>query len=327
MLRAIASDFARIPGCQVVTTLDVHRPSLEVAGVREIRVSSPDEEQQVFLNLVASSDACLVIAPELEDALTRRCQMVESASGARLLNSQAHVTHWCSDKLALARMLEGWQIPTIATGTLREARQVDALEGAVVVKTRFGAGSQGIRTFDALDEAMAAYSGEALQDDDSLIVQPLVRGIAASVGVIVPSNGEGCDVLPVALQHLADDGTFVYQGGTVPWGVASKDMMQKLVEQVCGELQGLRGYVGLDMILPFDNPECPLIVEINPRLTTSYLGYRQLTDENLAWRMLIDRRTSPISWKARRVSYTPDGDFQILDELPATSPLSPAPHC
>ncbi|MCK5120689.1 MAG: ATP-grasp domain-containing protein, partial [Methylococcales bacterium] len=43
---------------------------------------------------------------------------------------------------------------------------------------------------------------------------------------------------------------------------------------------GLWGYVGIDIIQPELND--PWVVEINPRLTTSYVGINQALDFNVA---------------------------------------------
>jgi len=51
-----------------------------------------------------------------------------------------------------------------------------------------------------------------------------------------------------------------------------------------------------------------LIVEANPRLTTSYLGYRALANENLARKIVQPARAAaPIAWKAGTVEFTADG--------------------
>ncbi len=80
------------------------------------------------------------------------------------------------------------------------------------------------------------------------------------------------------------------------------------VRRACGCIPGLSGYVGFDLILPNENPACPVIVDINPRLTTSYLGYRLLTNDNIAERILLPGRYSVgIDWKDHRVAFSPDG--------------------
>ncbi|MCA9078550.1 MAG: ATP-grasp domain-containing protein [Planctomycetaceae bacterium] len=324
MLRAIVSDFARQPDCNVVTTLDRDRPSLGVEGVRERRVSSPEEEQDVFLELAASSDACLIIAPELGNVLTERCRAVESINGVQLLNPVSDVTHLCSDKLALARVLEHADIPTIETSEWGDRPDTEMSSGPVVVKPRFGAGSQGVRLFDTIEHAVKANLEGAKCNVDAMIVQPFIRGMAISAGVIFLPNGHDFEVLPIATQRLSTDGTFAYGGGTVPAEIGSHSAVRQLVERACLRLTGLWGYIGFDLILPAFHGDSPVIVEINPRLTTSYLGYRQLAKENLAARMLNDITWGePIEWAPHHVEFTPDGDVQITT---AGKHLAPTPH-
>ena len=54
------------------------------------------------------------------------------------------------------------------------------------------------------------------------------------------------------------------------------------------------GYVGIDMILGPDGPESDVVLELNPRLTTSYLGLRQLARGNLAEAMLAAATGQPV---------------------------------
>jgi predicted ATP-grasp superfamily ATP-dependent carboligase len=44
-------------------------------------------------------------------------------------------------------------------------------------------------------------------------------------------------------------------------------------------LPGLRGYVGVDVVLTRSEA---VVIEVNPRLTTSYLGVRSAIEENVA---------------------------------------------
>jgi len=53
----------------------------------------------------------------------------------------------------------------------------------------------------------------------------------------------------------------------------------RAAEKAVETLEGLKGYVGVDMIL---TDEEPVVIEINPRLTTSYVGLRRVTNFNPA---------------------------------------------
>ena len=68
-------------------------------------------------------------------------------------------------------------------------------------------------------------------------------------------------------------------------------------------------YVGVDLIVPADEHAPPIVVEINPRLTTSYLGYRALAMDNLAERMLLGLSQRPIEWRSGEVEFDAAGNL------------------
>ena len=128
-----------------------------------------------------------------------------------------------------------------------------------------------------------------------------------SVGVIADSPSGGVHVLPTGQQHLSDDGRFHYRGGTIPACLPEAVDASQLVARICRSIEGLSGYMGFDLLLPGDSRRL-LIVEVNPRLTTSYLGYRALAKENLAARILHPARANtPIAWHSGRVEFTAHG--------------------
>ena len=60
-------------------------------------------------------------------------------------------------------------------------------------------------------------------------------------------------------------------------------------------------------LISFSRPNIgeSLLVEINPRLTTSYIGYRKLTNENLMEHILFPERfPKPILWKDQTVQFS-----------------------
>ena len=69
------------------------------------------------------------------------------------------------------------------------------------------------------------------------------------------------------------------------------------------DIDGLRGYVGVDMVL---GDAGDYAIEINPRLTTSYLGLRQLCQQNLAeliLRLAQGETVAPPTWHTGEVRF------------------------
>jgi hypothetical protein len=71
---------------------------------------------------------------------------------------------------------------------------------------------------------------------------------------------------------------------------------------------GLLGYVGVDVLLGDDGQDW--VIEINPRLTTSYVGLRALAASNLCealWRIVRGAADVQVDWRAGSVAFTADG--------------------
>ena len=80
---------------------------------------------------------------------------------------------------------------------------------------------------------------------------------------------------------------------------------------------GLAGFVGVDLILDDreDGANDDRVVEINPRLTTSYVGLRALSRDNLAacaLRLASGAELPPLVWQDGVVEFTADGRVDRL---------------
>lgn len=313
MLCAVAEDFARVPGCHVTVSWDRRLGAFSVPAVTVVSPDGPEDERRVLVEQAAAAERTLVIAPEFHDLLAERSEAVLAAGGT-LLGSAPEVARRCGDKLGLSRLLTDRSprpIPHIRTFALSHSERPDDLPYPIVIKPRCGAGSTNtflIRSAAELSRRLREpFDPQDLPPD---VWQPYVRGRALSVACLVhPSRADGApadvDVFPVGEQRLSDDGRFAYRGGVIPAHGIDAEPIRALVLRLIECLgQGMRGYVGFDVLVPDDEPTQPLLVEINPRLTTSYLGYRALTEENLAARMLPNVRTrGDVTWNARRIEF------------------------
>jgi predicted ATP-grasp superfamily ATP-dependent carboligase len=117
------------------------------------------------------------------------------------------------------------------------------------------------------------------------------------------SEKQTIPLLP-ARQNLSRDNRFRYLGGSLPLPEISASRAIALALQAVAGIDGLRGYVGVDLVLGDDGHD--YAIEINPRLTTSYLGLRQLCEQNLAERILRLAQgeiVEPPSWRTGTVAF------------------------
>ena len=318
MLSALIGDLVAVPGCEVSTTFD--RRLFDTLNHRTGNafhvqaIDDPDAERTAFDQFVAAADATLVIAPETDGVLARRVQLVHDL-GARSLNCQPAAIDICGDKLLLADHLTTRGIATIPTRTApADGGEPWELFGtSCVIKPRDGAGSW--LTFAIPFRETSAWKHATNQfatagASDRAIIQPWIAGRALSVGCLCDDSGQ-IEMFPIADQHLVGN-HFQYQGGRIPADIPPPTVaaVEQLVRTTCGTIAGLRGYIGIDLLLPDSDPRSPLIVEINPRLTTSYVGYRQLCLDNIAERLLPGAgrpQPEPLRWKRETVSFHADG--------------------
>ncbi len=342
LLSAVVDDFSRIVGVEVDTTWDSRLGTPPFRGARTLCVDSPEQELRTFRRLAAHCDATLVIAPEFQGILSKRCRIVEDVGG-RLLGPSSRAVALCSDKLRLAGHLRDAGVETISTRLVDwDGLQSLLPDGArprfpIVVKPRDGAGSQNtflVRDADDLtrlggelatganvarstpralrkDSGRATRAGDAGRCPpmtDGFIEQPYIAGSAVSVALVIAPSRRKLEVFVPARQCLSDDGRFRYLGGQIPLDMVDHDAIQCAAVSACRSVPGLRGYVGVDLVVPDGAPSRPVVVEINPRLTTSYLGYRRLTESNLAeWMLTPDRNAQPICWNPGPIVFDATG--------------------
>jgi len=309
MLAAIATDFCRVEGCRVVTLWDERLGRCPIEGADVILVRQADEAKRLFRQYAAECDATFDIAPELDGALLERRRMVEEVGGV-YLGASAAAIELCADKLRLADHFTANGIPTIRTRLLSDEDNTTMQSLPLVIKRRDGAGGLSMQLVrDSSQWERISNSNLTKGWGERMIAQPFVEGEHLSVAAIVGEDCAAAEIFPVGQQHLSDDGEFRYLGGRIPAAPSVQQPVTELVRKTLATIDGLTGYVGFDILLPKDAAAEPLVVEINPRLTTGYLGYRKLANENLAERLLFPARSvSPIRWNGGPVEFTSGGN-------------------
>ncbi len=299
MLSALLEDLTRCPGVQISTLLDSKRSSPRYLSEHiAIQCVQPEEEKDVFCALAAAADWSLVIAPEFDDILAERSRWVEKASG-RLLGSSPKAIQQTADKLLLSRLWMEQGVPTPSPERIYP----------LVCKPRFGAGSQAtflIHDEEELERARNQAHAEGWTGE--LMLQRYVPGLAVSVSFLAGKRTRHS--LPAVEQRLSCDRRFRYLGGRLSLPNNLDHRARRLAERAAACVEGLHGWFGIDLVLgDAEDGSGDVAIEINPRLTTSYLGLRRLARFNLAQMMLAIATGAPMpSWKWGNATFVFEAD-------------------
>jgi tyramine---L-glutamate ligase len=290
MRTALLADLAAIGRHEIVMTTDIRfdrtaPPRVDVVTLAPGNTSAFDE-------LLTSVDAVWLVAPESDRCLERLAARVER-QGKILLSSGAAAICKASDKADLPRRLARIGVRHPETVTITSG--IDACTTArdlgypIVLKPRRGAGSRGVHLAHNEREMKSALAGlqrvratyletaSVGPEDADVVMQRYVRGTPASVSLLV----DGCRAVALAVnaQRMSTRHGFSYRGGWTPLDHPLTAEAADAAIRTCTAFPGLRGYVGVDLVLTDTGP---VVIEVNPRLTTAYLGVRAVLDENVA---------------------------------------------
>jgi len=277
------------------------------------------ERRRFFRGALRRADAALVIAPETRGILARLSRAVED-EGCRLLGPSAGAVRLAADKLGTARCLQAAGVLAPRTEAVRFAsarRSLRAWPVPFVVKPRDGCGCQGVVVVPGrreIDHAIRSVRRATRRAD--FLVQEYVRGQDASVSVIAAG---GLLTLGLNRQRLRGGRTPAYAGGETFYphrlAPAAAAAARAAVAAFSAACPGVRGYVGVDLVLGDSEAT---VIEINPRLTTSYVGLRLSVEENIAGLIIgaaLGRALPERVTVRRRCRFRADGNTALMIAL------------
>lgn len=303
MLSSVVEDFSRLGGMEVWTTLDSRIKKTLPAKVKKF---SPKGERKALKALAMECDCVLVIAPETRGILLEREAWLRDSS-ARWIGCASAAIDITTDKLRLGNHLSANGVPAL-TGRPLQSEIIERLEFPMVIKPRDGAGSENTFLVHSEKEFRTVLS-LLHPEEGQFIYQSFCPGQPASVAFMC--GPEGMTALPPCSQNLSGDGRFKYLGGRVPLEKKLSERATCLASQAVGAVDGLLGFVGVDLLLG-DESEEDRVVEVNPRLTSSYVGLRQAVDVNLAEQLLarVEGLPGSVVLPARRnIEFLADGGW------------------
>jgi predicted ATP-grasp superfamily ATP-dependent carboligase len=226
-------------------------------------------------------DWVLLIAPESDACLLRCCQWIEPLDH-KLISPDLQFVRLAADKQLTLEHLARSHIPVPPGGRLSElSTHQSAIGLPAVVKPIDGAGSERVQ----LIENWAAI--EDLGHWDNWRVESYVPGYAVSVSVLC--GNQQFKLLPPTGQQFDREPFGNYIGSIYPLPAVIADRASELAARVMRAMPITRGYLGIDLVVPDpkDYPDLPaVVIEVNPRLTMSYIRLSQILGPAVARAML-----------------------------------------
>jgi predicted ATP-grasp superfamily ATP-dependent carboligase len=312
MILALAEDFGRISGVKTCLFINTeHLAKVNPPQGCELIPVQGEFKPDMFQKNLRETDKIVVVAPECESILHERIKQAQNAD-AKVLNASLHSVALTSNKLQTAEILKKAGVLTPPTFSLADEKGFLELPFPRVIKPIDGAGAA--NTFKIKDEKSWKHvsSYVCLQNKEAFLVQPWIEGQPASICFFSHAG----ITLPIisGFQIIAGEETIQYQGGKMPLPEHLHDRANRLAGAALKNFPGLEYWVGVDLILGHnDNGDEDYVLEINPRLTTSYLGARKgLPNNNLA-KLWLNMEEKGIFWPIERtISFDKKGSSLIL---------------
>ncbi len=274
MSDALLADLNRIGGVEVFTTRDVR---LAAETEKTTSLGAADDPWLIWSECLRSADAAWFVAPESGGILLALRHLADACQ-CRFLGCEAAAIRIAGSKRLTAAHFSATGIETVPTCDLQDVPPESA--HGWVVKPDDGAGCEESYYFD--DAADVEAWRRTCSEPQRFVLQPRIPGRHASLSLLY--GDDGGDVLACNEQVIAFDDGRITEGPPLVNALQERSGEWQTFAQAIGRaLPGLRGYAGVDFI---DTEHGPVLVEINPRLTTSYAGLSDILDYNLAERIL-----------------------------------------
>ncbi len=287
MLKSLVVDLLRA-GHEVSTVLS---PSIQrfkpLKNINPLYMELRDDTLvDEIREFIGEFEAHYILAPETNGLLEKLVSMFQDSGFS--LNCLPEAIKKVRNKISLYNELEKRKVRVPDTRLIGQPVDGNELKKVardlgfpLIIKPTGGVGCSGlhiVRKPEQLDYMFRKLKG--VEYGEGVIVQKLVKGLNTSVSLIRNGSKTLCLSLNSQIVRLrGPEGTSSYIGGFTPLQVELKEDAFQVASRAVKLFEGLRGYVGVDLIL---TKEGPVVMEINPRLTTSYAAVREVVKVNIA---------------------------------------------
>jgi len=276
MRDALLRDLGSLRDVEVTATHDARLPLLQHIN-QSIPIGHNDDVWQVWSYCIADADAVWPIAPESGGILSRLTALISRQHKA-LLGCLPEAVNIAASKYRTCKILQAAGIATVASYKLADWPQSAA--NAWVAKPDDGVGCEDSGYFES---SIALLDWMKQGREDTHIIQPYQKGIPASISMLCKQGQAwllSCNTQKITLKS----GKLAYAGSILNGMADHWQDFEVLARKVAAAIPGLAGYVGVDLMV--DGGQIH-VLEINPRLTTSYAGLHKAIGCNPA-RLVMD---------------------------------------
>lgn len=285
MRNALLADLASIPDVEVTLTRDSRCPWPETT-FPTMRIESNVGESgfDLFQRALVDVEIVWPIAPETGGVLAQLATLARMA-GKLVCLSDPETLAICESKYETASVLRDACVNVVPS--FRATDSLPPIDGQWVSKPDDGAGGDGIRRWPTRDAALQAILAAKQY---SWILQPMCDGESLSMSLFCADGT--ANLVSINRQSIQWRHDHVFLGElTVNSIPNSEPNFCALTQQIGQTLPGLWGYVGVDLVRGDDGTLT--VLEINPRLTTSYCGLREALGVNVA-ELVFGNRTGKL---------------------------------
>lgn len=271
MLTALIRDLVEVPGVTVSALRDARLPKpVHLSPLVEwISVSPGDNVMERYLSAMRDCDAVWPIGPETQGVLQQLCMAAE-CSQKPLLNTSSQGVAIAASKRLTHERLSNQGVPVVSSMALdlRGGHYPD-IPMPFVVKADDGVACENthiIQTHSDWEHFVQTHDNGV----QNWIIQPYTPGESLSLSAVF-AQGEAV-LLTCNRQHIRQlDAHFLLEGCTVNAFNDETARVSELLKHVASAFPELWGYAGVDFIV---NQQGVFVLEVNPRLTSSYPGIR-----------------------------------------------------
>lgn len=268
-------------GYHISTTIDARLDKPALAD--ECTVVDIDQDiWQVWEAQMTHANAVWIVAPETDGALHYLTQ-IAALKGLWILGCGLDSIAVAGNKLATYQVLSDAGIRTPKT-YIYDAWSKGP--GAWIAKPDDGAGCDDTVFFHHANDL--SHWMQANKKTDSHVIQPFIDGTMASISCVMAQNQAhvlSCNTQLIEIRrHVVS-----YHGSILNGELSHRVAMQQIAQQVLDVMPTLAGYVGIDVVIENGNI---WVLDVNPRLTTSYVGMREAIGCNPA-ELIIEALAQP----------------------------------